>query len=271
MIRASTLQLEPREKRVVIGGAVIVTVLLAFLLWPSGTDQSAVELVPADQRPAPAAPQPIPVVQAGPPVAPPAAMPAAPAALTEGLVLHGVMAGGAIIGFPNGTQRYVPIGREVMPGLRLQGVQLHHAILASGSVNYRLGFGGSAVALTPAPQVVASAPASPPAPAAPGAPVTAFTPAPPQQQAAQRAETARYRLGLAPRQVNGQVSGYTLRPGISLPPLEQAGLRPGDTILRFNGAQFGPQHLEELARGGRGELEVERGGQRLRIVVQNRQ
>ena len=258
MMPRAALQLQPREKRVVIAGAAIATVLLAYLLWPSGGGGSAVELVPASQRPAAAAaaPQPIPLVQAPPPAV------AAPAGLTEGLILHGVMAGGAIVGFPDGTQRYVPIGREVIPGLRLQGVQLREAILAAGSVNYRLGFGGPAVPLTPVP----AGAAVPVPPAAPPASVAA----PP---IAQRAEMGRYLQALSPRQVNGQVSGYTLRPGIALPALEQAGLQPGDTILSVNGAPMTQSHVERLARLQAGtslQLEVDRSGQRLRLVVQGR-
>jgi len=261
----AALQLQPREKRVVIGGAVVATLLLAYLLWPTGNGGSAVELVPADQRPAPTAavaPQPIPVVQA-----PPAVAPAAPAGLTEGLVLHGVMAGGAVIGFPDGSQRYVPIGREVMPGLRLQGVQLREAILAAGTVNYRLGFGGPAVPLTPVAPVVAGNPAPPTA--VPVSPPTA----PPPQPNAQRAELGRYLQALSPRQVNGQLSGYTLRPGVSLPALEQVGLRAGDTIVAVNGAAMTQSHVEQLARlrpGTSLQLDVDRAGQRLRFVVQGR-
>lgn len=263
MMPRAALQLQPREKRFVIVGAVLATLLLLYLLWPSGSGNSAVELVPADQRPAPvaaAAPQPIPVVQAPPPVSSPA-----PAGLTDGLVLHGVMAGGAVIGFPDGSQRYVPVGREVMPGLRLEGVQLREAILAAGSVNYRLGFAGPAMPLTPvpgsAPAVVATSAPQPPV-QAPTAPLNA-----------QRAELGRYLQALSPRQVNGQVSGYTLRPGISLPALEQVGLQPGDTIVAVNGAPMTQSHVEQLARLRAGtslQLDIDRSGQRLRFVVQGR-
>jgi membrane-associated protease RseP (regulator of RpoE activity) len=268
MMPRAALQLEPREKRLVIGGAVIATLVLGYLLWPSGSGQSAVELVPADQRSAPApaaaAPQPLPVVQAGPPAAAPA--PAAPAGVAEGLVLHGVMAGGAVIGFPDGSQRYVPVGRELMPGLRLQAVQLREAILASGSVNYRLGFGGPAMPLTPAPQVVG-------APAAPAVPPPIVSAPAPSRQSAQRIEAGRYRQALSPRLVDGRVSGYTFRPGIGIQALEQAGLQPGDTILSVNGAPISQSHVEQLARlpaGNTAELMVERGDQRVRLVVQGR-
>ncbi|MDB5668662.1 MAG: xcsC [Alphaproteobacteria bacterium] len=262
MMRRAALQLQPREKRFVIIGAAIATLLLLYLLWPSASGNSAVELVPADQRPAPtaaAAPQPIPVVQAPPPTS------HAPAGLTEGLALHGVMAGGAVIGFPDGSQRYVPVGREVIPGLRLQAVQLREAILAAGMVNYRLGFAGPAMALTPTPAtgtaVVATSAPQPPV-QAPAAPLNA-----------QRAELGRYLQALSPRQVNGQASGYTLRPGISLPALEQVGLQPGDTILAVDGAPMTQRHVEQLAglRSGMSlQLDIDRGGQRLRFVVQGR-
>jgi hypothetical protein len=44
------MQIEARDKRALIIGAVLVTLLLAYLLWPRGTEQSGVELVAADQR-----------------------------------------------------------------------------------------------------------------------------------------------------------------------------------------------------------------------------
>ena len=195
----------------------------------------------------------------------------ATAGLTEGLVLHGVMAGGAVIGFPDGSQRYIAIGRDVMPGLRLQAVQLRQAILASGSINYRLGFAGPAVPVTPTP---AAAPAVVGAPAAPSAsPAIVTVPPAPTPRAVQRAEAGNYRMALSPRQVGGRISGYTLRPGISLPELEQAGLRSGDTIIAVNGAPMAQNHVEQLARLSTGNslaLEVERGGQRLRLTVQGR-
>ncbi|HEY0327347.1 MAG TPA: hypothetical protein VGC46_15385, partial [Allosphingosinicella sp.] len=79
------------------GGAAAATFLLLFLLWPGEPDGGAVELVPSDQRAAPAP-------QAAPAAAPVAAVPASPpaAASPEGLALHGVMASGAVIGFADG-------------------------------------------------------------------------------------------------------------------------------------------------------------------------
>jgi len=244
------MRLERREARVVAGGAAVATALLAYLLWPAPGDSANVELVPAEQR---AAPAPAPQAIAAPEVAAPA--PATP----DGLTLHGVMASGAVIGFADGRQVYVAVGREVMPGVRLEAVQLHHALLAAGTTNYRLGFGGSATPLTPSGQ--------PSAPAAQAA-APAFNAAETQRIAAERAETSRFRQALASRQAGG---GYTLRPGFTLPALAQAGVQPGDTILGVNGSRLGPEQLEELAwtiaNSSRTEIEVERDGRRMRLTV----
>ncbi|MFN3725822.1 MAG: type II secretion system protein N [Allosphingosinicella sp.] len=247
------MRLEPRETRTLAGGAAVVTALLAYLLWPAPSDGSDVELVPAEQRGPTPAPQPAPAAEA------PAPAPAAAPATPEGLTLHGVMASGAVIGFADGSQAYVAVGREVMPGLKLEAVRLHHAVLAAGTMNYRLGFGGSTTPLTPSGQS-----ASP----TPRAVAPAFSAAETQRLAAERAETSRFRQALAPRQSGG---GYTLRPSFSHPALTEAGVQPGDTILGINGSRLGPEQLEELAwtiaNSSRTEIEVERGGRRLRISI----
>jgi len=184
------MRLEARDKRALILGAIAVVALLAYLLWPRGTDGSSVELVAADQRqgaPAPAAVPP-PQVQAAP-VALPAAPPVPPAgALPEGLTLTGVAGTGAIFSFPDGAQRFVGRGRQVAPGVILQAVRLRDVILAAGAINYRLPLGGVAVPIQP-PSVVPAAPATVPAPSvqpAPALPVVAVPapPAPASQQPA---------------------------------------------------------------------------------------
>jgi len=169
------------------------------------------------------------------------------------------MASGAVIGFADGSQRYVAVGRDVMPGLRLEAVRLHHAVLAAGTTNYRLGFAGSATPVMPSgrPALASNRPAAP-----------AFDAAETRRIAAERAETSRFRQALAPRRAGG---GYTLRPGLSLPALARAGVQPGDTILGVNGSRLGPEQLEELAwtisNSSRTEIEVERGGRRLRLAI----
>lgn len=170
------MQLQARDKRALIGGAVVVILLLAYLLWPRSTArETSVELVPASQRPgAAASPVASPTLTAGPPaqaVPQPqpvqtVAAPAAPASpIPEGLKLTGVAGGGAIFGFSDGTQRLVRRGRDVAPGVTLQAIRLREVILAVGTINYRLGFGGVAIPVQPPAQ--AATPAPPPPAATP--------------------------------------------------------------------------------------------------------
>lgn len=184
------MQLQARDKRALILGAILVTLLLAYLLWPrSSAQETSVDLVPADQRPGTAAATPAPVVTpAAPPAQPvaqpvpqPAAVPAAPASpIPEGLKLTGTAGGGAIFAFSDGTQRLVRRGRDVAPGVTLQAVRLRDVILAVGPTNYRLGFGGPPIPIQPPPPPPLSTPApgaapAPPSVAAPAVPmVTTF-------------------------------------------------------------------------------------------------
>ena len=170
------MDVSARDKRALILGSIAIVLLLAYLLWPRAEVQTSVELVPAAQRPA-----------AAPPAAPPAPIPvqtvsAAPApapagAVPQGLTLTGITGAGAIFAFQDGSQRYIARGREVVPGLTLQGLSLRHVILATGTTTFRLGFGGAAIPVqAPAVQVTTVG-------APPGSSVTVTTrpaPAPPQ-------------------------------------------------------------------------------------------
>lgn len=234
------MPLSARDRRALIWGGAAIAVLILYLLVRGGDSApSSVELVQPDARIAP----PPPVVAMPPPVV------AAPAADVSQLRLFGLLGSGAVIGMADGSQRFVPLGREIVPGVTLRRVEIRHAVLATASGEVRLGFDGIAQAQ------------SAPAPAAPA-------------ETAQREDGLRYRLGLAPRQVGGRVSGYVMRPGASLPALEQAGIRPGDLILSVNGSELDPERLEELswqiANSTRIEFEVERGGRRLNLALPSR-
>jgi len=271
------MQLEARDKRALIGGAVAVTALLAYLLWPSGAEQSNVELVAADQRPgaaAPAAPMQMqpPNVIAPPPAAAPAA---AAAAVPEGLTLTGVAGSGAIFSFADGSQRFIRRGREVAPGIRLQAVRLRDVILAAGPTNYRLGFGGVATAIAaPAPTAVAPAGGTGPAPrlVVPGAgtnPMGGPLISPTQQ--AQLSQ--QFVAGLEPRRSGAQVTGWTVKPGSNIVALSQAGLQPGDVLLSVNGEAITDQEQvaglsQQIANSHRVEFAFERNGQRVTRVLE---
>lgn len=151
------MQLQARDKRALIGGAVVVTGLLAILLWPRGSAEGEVQLVPAAERGAPPpttinpAPQPVaaaPVAPSVPTNAAQAAAPAggaAPGGIPDGLKLTGVTATGAIFSYPNGSQMLVTRGREVAPGVTLQTVRMRDVLLSANGTILRLSFSGPAV------------------------------------------------------------------------------------------------------------------------------
>lgn len=167
------MQLQARDKRALIGGAVVVTGLLAILLWPRAPSGSTVELVPAAERGAPASPPaaatavPPPVAAAQPVIAVQPGVPTqpnpAPGSVPEGLKLTGVTATGAIFAFPDGSQRLVRRGREVAPGLVLQAVRVRDVLLAANGATLRLTFSGPAI---PVQATVGPVPTPPAAPAA---------------------------------------------------------------------------------------------------------
>ena len=242
-----------REKRLIQAAVVLVIIVLISLLLRGGGGGEA------PQGPiGPVAP-PSPPTYATPPPQPapmPVAMaPAvAPAADASQLKLYGLLASGAVIGFPNGGQRLVPVGREAMPGLTLVRVEQNHAVFQGPAGEVRLGFDGVA-------QPTSESGAAAPPRVATG-------------QAAQREETLRYQLGLAPRMANGRVSGYTVRSNVEMPALARAGIQPGDVIISVNGSNFDEERLQELAwniaNSNETRFEVERGGRRIQLNLQPR-
>jgi type II secretion system protein C len=243
------MPLSERDKRALLWGGAAIAILLLYLLLRSGGSGSGPQAEPVQAdvpAPMPTA-APMPVAAVAPPV------PVAPAVDMSQLRLYGILSRGAVIGLADGTQRFVPIGREIAPGVTLHRVEVHHIILATGSGEVRLGFDG--VAQAPAAGAAAPAPAA-------------------SAEAAQRNETLSYQLGLAPRTVGRRVTGYTIRPGVSLPALQRAGLQPGDLILRLNGSEFGEEQVQNLAwqiaNSDHLDFEIERGGRPMRLTAPGR-
>lgn len=238
------MPLSVQGRRLAGAGLLLILFLVYLLLGSDRPPPSSVALVPPATRQPPAPPP----IAAAPPA------PLAPPVDASTLRLHGLLASGAVIAMPDGSQRLVPVGREILPGLTLRRVEQQHAVLASAGGEVRLGFDGVV------PAQAAPGPAT--APAATAAPA----------EAAVRAETLRYRLGLEPRRAGGRVSGFTMRPGVSMPALERAGLRPGDVIVRVNGSGFDEERMLELsweiANSPRTEFEIERGGRPMRLVLE---
>lgn len=245
-----------REKRLIQAAvALAIVVLISLLLRGGGGAAPEAPMSPGT----PVAP-PSPATYASPPP-PPASTPVAIAptpppvagADVSQLKLYGLLASGAVVGYPNGGQRLVPIGREALPGLTLVRVEQHGAVFQSAGGEVRLGFDGVAQA----PAATAGAPAAP----------TAGEPG-------QREQTLRYRLGLAPRTANGRVTGYTVRANVEMPALARAGIQPGDVIVSVNGSNFDEERLQELAwniaNSTETRFEVERGGRRLQLSLRPR-
>ena len=244
-----------REKRLIqVAMALAILVLISLLLRGGGDDAPVPGAVPAPVSAPVRATYagPSPATYASPPpsvVAAPMASPSLSADASQ-LKLYGLLASGAVIGYANGGQRLVPVGREALPGLTLIRVEQNFAIFQSAGGEVRLGFDG----------IAAAGPAStaPPLPAVPGG----------------REEHLRYRLGLVPRVVSNQVNGYTVRANVEMPALARAGIQPGDVILSINGAVFDDQKLQDLAQivanpaGAR--FEVERGGNRIQLSLRPR-
>jgi hypothetical protein len=244
-----------REKLfLAVGGAAV----LAFLVYmlPAGSEEAGVELARAPA----ASPAPVPPPVGSAPAAAPAP-PAAPAASPDGLALTGVFGGGprggSVIFRPaSGQERKVPIGREVVPGLALKSVGLSHAVLAGTGGALRFEIGRSGASPTPDPATV-------PAPV-------------PQrsESASLQRETIEYRLGLQPVQASGRVAGYALKPGASLPRLQQAGLKAGDVIVAVNGSRFDEERMLELSwqasNSASTEVEFIRNGKRMKVNISGR-
>lgn len=234
-----------RRPFAIAGGAMVLGAGALLLLRPA-------EAPPHELTPAPAA---------AAPIAPPPALPVAPppvAASTAGLQLKGVLGyqgspGAAIFSLPDGRQRLVAVGRDVVPGVRLDSIAVDRVTVFDGVQRLELML----------PELQSAGGAAPPPP--PPAPVAAAAPADP------RRELANYRLGLKPEGDAQRPRGYRIAAGVPLPLLQQAGLRAGDVVLSVNGQSLDEERLLELpaeiAAASSVEIVFERDGQRLHAAV----
>lgn len=168
----------------------------------------------------------------------------AQAADASGITLHGISRGpagsSAIIGRIEGGQASFQPGESIQPGVRLTSIGADHVVLENGQGAERLGFGqGGGDASVPT--------SLPTAASANAAPATALDPARLLEQA-----------GLAPREVGGKISGYTLIPRGDGAMLRQAGLQPGDVVLSVNGQELTRESYQDLAElmAGQPNLEI---------------
>ncbi len=208
--------LDPRERRFLLAGAAALSAFLLYIVLPVGG-------VPAPEEPR-GTPPPVPAFHQSPPeAAPPApAGVAAPTASLSGVMLRGVLGGGprggtAIIAFPDGSQRSVPVGREFLPGVTLKKVALRHVIVKTRSGESRLEFDKAAREIAPAAVATAATGGTDPD---------------------RRRETLEFRTGLMPLKEEGRIKGFAIRPGANPAIFQRAGLKPGDVVVSVNGQAF---------------------------------
>jgi len=154
------MPLSDKDRRALLWGGPVAAVLILYLLTRGEGSGPRPEPLPAD---APAT-----VETASPPMVAVVAVPdrvaSAPVAAAQSagasqLRLVGILSSGALIAMADGSQRFVPVGREIVPGVILRGVGVHQAILATPSGELRLPLDAGAPTTAPA---VTVAPAAPP-------------------------------------------------------------------------------------------------------------
>lgn len=222
-----------------VAGAVAIAAAAYLLLRPAEAPAPEPGLTPA----AMAAPMLAPL--------PPAATPAPAAASTAGLQLRGVLgydggAGAAIFGLADGRQRLVAVGREVMPGVRLDAIAVDRATVHDGVqlLEFILPELQAGEGAAPVPVAVAADP---------------------------KRDLANFRLGLKPEGDAERPHGYRIAAGVPLPALQRAGLQPGDVVLAVNGQTLDEERLlelpAELAAASSVEIDYERDGKRLTATL----
>lgn len=158
--------------------------------------------------------------------------------------------GAAILGREGGPQRAYRPGEELAPGLVLEQVASGHVALRDGSIARRIDLPQAGTLPRRAPATPATLPGTAPAAASTAADV----------------DPARL-LGQSGLRHTGQgdgSAGYTVMPQADGSLLRQAGLRPGDVLLRVNGQPLAPGTFAEVAaelqRNPRAKIDFRRDG-----------
>ncbi len=160
--------------------------------------------------------------------------------------------GSAIIAGPDGAQKSIAVGEEIVPGVTLKSVAFDHVTVSRGAAPEDLYLDQSGAA-TPA------------AVAAPSG--TPLTGAPPGSAPAGAVPVAQLRSDIlfTPRLQGGQLTGLVVRPQGAGQAFRAAGLKEGDVLLSIAGRPVtGAGDLDAVARdyakGGALPITVERGG-----------
>lgn len=165
--------------------------------------------------------------------------------------------GSAIIAGPDGIQKSIGVGEEIMPGVRLAGVAFDYIVIERGSRKEKLFLDQS----TPA-ELVSEGPTLP---ATTG---DRSSTSPGDISAA----AARQGIALAPRNEGGRVTGLVLSPQGDGTVFAAAGFRPGDIVTAINGRRVtSPADLAALSGqfipGARLSITVERGAETVPVAL----
>ncbi|MFK3888533.1 type II secretion system protein N [Sphingomonas sp. NPDC079357] len=185
--------------------------------------------------------------------------------------------GAAIIAGPDGVQKSVAVGEEVVPGVTLKAVAFDHVTLDRGGRSEDLFLdqsGSSGIVTAPSGDAAQNPPppGSPPGAPGPAAPLETPSGGPIAPGAANVSpQQLRTEINAIPRIEGGKVTGVTVR-GQGGAAFRAAGLRDGDVITTVAGRPIsGPSDLDMLTRarasGGTLSLTVERGGQPLPLTI----
>ncbi|SOU03184.1 type II secretion system protein N [Xanthomonas arboricola] len=163
---------------------------------------------------------------------------------SDGIVLHGVRAGGAqaaaFLSSRDGRQGAYRIGDGVVAGVTVQAIASDHVLLRTGSGVRRLALVES----------TASAAATSPATAAPAAvgaaPAVTSNVGTAAGTATAAAVDPQQLLTTAGLRASEDGSGFTVMPRGDGALLRQAGLAPGDVLTQLNGRTLDAEHLREL-------------------------
>ncbi|MBC2777159.1 type II secretion system protein N [Parasphingopyxis marina] len=238
----------PKRLAVLIGGGALAIIAA---LWLLGGDEG-------NEAPAPVvAPAPAPV--AAPSPATPAPPPAGGVSVAE-LRLHGVMGtgddGAAILSVGPGPQQLVRVGREAAPGIALLAVAGDHVLLREHGREVRLAFADDAPGALPSSASPSSA--SPSAPAG---------------NAPDRREIVELQAALIPWREDGRHAGFEVRDGALPAILADAGIQPGDVLLRIAGNRLEDSSVvaevpARLRQRGRLAVEIIRDGEEQTLFLE---
>jgi general secretion pathway protein C len=164
----------------------------------------------------------------------------------------------AIIAGPDGIQKSIALGGEVVPGVKLKAVAFDHVTLDRGGTAEDLFLDQSG----PVPATAG--------PVATGAPAVAG--AGNGVGAAPGLVQLRSEIGFAPRVEDGRISGLVVHSQGSGALFARAGLHEGDVVTSIGGRPVtGPQDIDRVAAdfagGGAVPLVVERGSQTLPLSL----